>query len=268
MSKKFKISAIRKSCYDYNRKFIINNGEDMDDFLRYPYTAIKSRLYIELSSVFVFFYQFFNLSPNILTLTYALLGPTCVLLVLLETNTSYIAVCFYFFLVKGVLDWSDGTYARLSKKTSTLGALLDPWGADVNGLCFRICVAVFCYQQTSFSSFIFTALGFSTLAALDFRSFVLRSYPDLKPELTPKMSSYGKGIRNKFLDILKFLILLPTDGRARAVDSFILIILMEKMLYNSIVFAEFLIFAMLVSQLVKFLFGFYLSYNQIKNKRY
>ena len=39
-----------------------------------PYTFLKSRFYIEFSCILVYLAQFTNITPNIFTMTYAVLG--------------------------------------------------------------------------------------------------------------------------------------------------------------------------------------------------
>ena len=60
-----KLSEIRNKHYDHERKKSINVDADIDDWKYSPYNCFKARIYIELSSLLVFVFQFTRIpKPN------------------------------------------------------------------------------------------------------------------------------------------------------------------------------------------------------------
>ena len=66
------LSEIRNKHYSHQRGKLINMDADIDDWKYSPYNCFKARVYIELSSLLVFVLQFTRISPNQVTLVYAI----------------------------------------------------------------------------------------------------------------------------------------------------------------------------------------------------
>ena len=55
---------------DEKEEFFVN----IDDWIKSPYSSLKARYYIEVSSIIVYFLQFTKITPNQISIIYALLG--------------------------------------------------------------------------------------------------------------------------------------------------------------------------------------------------
>jgi phosphatidylglycerophosphate synthase len=85
------------------------------------YTKFKTNLYIELASPIVYFLQGTKIHPNVITLLYGLFGVMGGILL----SFKHVFLGLTIFYLKGVLDWADGHYARITNQTSELGRKLD-----------------------------------------------------------------------------------------------------------------------------------------------
>ena len=93
--KLFSLNKIRKIHYKGQRKKKSLTWY-MDDWANSPYSALKSRYYIETSSIIVFILQYTKITPNFLTLTYAFLGAISG--ILLASNNSNLILISLFLL--------------------------------------------------------------------------------------------------------------------------------------------------------------------------
>lgn len=136
------ISDIRKIRYDYTVWFGNTVGIDINNWKKNPYTFLKSRFYIEMSSILVYLFLKTRVHPNSITLLYAACGIlTGVLLAI--PNTITISIALFICFTKGILDWTDGQLARITKRTSISGGVLDPWGALLNSIGFQAGVGLY-----------------------------------------------------------------------------------------------------------------------------
>ena len=71
---------------------------DIDDWKYSPYNCFKARIYIELSSLLVFVFQFTRISPNQITLMYTISGVLGGIFLSLNNNTSALIACLIFIL--------------------------------------------------------------------------------------------------------------------------------------------------------------------------
>ena len=125
-------NSVRNQIYTNQRKWTFSIGEDLDNYKKYPYTYLKSRIYIEAAAMLVTLLQYTKIAPNHLTLFYTFLGPFSIMLTFYGTDISYFLALLNFVLFKGFIDWSDGALARIQNKCSDVGAILDPWGELTN----------------------------------------------------------------------------------------------------------------------------------------
>ncbi len=118
---------LRKINYKSHREDLLPPlNVDMDDWLHSPYTCLKIRLNIEIANIVVWVLQYTSIKPNFITLLYALSGITGAFL-LSSGIKSMILLGVIIFFVYGFLDVVDGFLARLKKRTSQLGHVMDPW---------------------------------------------------------------------------------------------------------------------------------------------
>ncbi len=76
-TKKFSLQKIRKLHYKEQIKNLRLLGTDINNFFNNPYTFFKSRYYIEVSALLVFFLQFSRISPNFITTIYIIFKFKC-----------------------------------------------------------------------------------------------------------------------------------------------------------------------------------------------
>lgn len=264
----FTYSKVRKDLYLHNRRYSRENGEDMDDFTKYPYTFFKSRLYIECASLLVSFLQHTRITANQLSLFNAFLGPVSIFCFYQANISGYLFGLFIFVFLKGVIDWSDGALARLKGSCSELGSVLDSWSATVISYCFQICIGLFVYNMNDQPLFILIILATILIRAVDLRMFVQStigaefcSGMNLSERL--KRSETGdqrfvvssSGLTVAFQILTKIL-----DDRARMVDLISLLILIDLFIGN-LYFSPFIVYLMLLGSVVKFLAGFYVIFS-------
>ena len=92
---------------------------DIDNWFKSPYSYLKARYYIEVSSIIVFLLQSSKITPNQLSIFYGFLGLFSGFLLCLK-NDVMIYLGLILFVLKGVVDWSDGLLARVTNKTKSV----------------------------------------------------------------------------------------------------------------------------------------------------
>ena len=125
-----------------------------------PYTWFKARLYMEFAHRIVFFLQNTDLSPNLLSFTYGLLGIVGGVLLTTNAKIPVLLGCLIFFF-KGILDWADGHLARVKHKVSEEGKNLDYWAGRIGTIYFYL---GFIYYFMSHNCFFLITLPFLRLA--------------------------------------------------------------------------------------------------------
>ena len=104
-----------------------------------PYSWLKSIFYCEASAILVCMLLKTRIKPNTITAIYGILGIVgCIFMSV--PNNNYIIIGLIIAFTKGILDWSDGQYARIIKETSITGHILDIYGAYLNSLGFQVIV--------------------------------------------------------------------------------------------------------------------------------
>ena len=257
---------LRNIHYKKSRQLFKSNGEDMDNWLIYPYSSLKARFYIELSVMLVLFLQNTKVAPNHLTLIYALSGVVGGILLALPSDTSVFLGLLVFFL-KGVLDWSDGLLARLTNRCSAEGAVLDPWGALVNSFGFLIGIGFFIFNNTNDITYIYLLVFILAVRCTDLRRYTYNEFMfklvgngssviervkyNAPKVLTSNNNQSLTGMHKISRFIRNFL-----DDRARSVDFVCLVIFLE--MYNDfIVFSPIIYWLYAVKFLILFLAGSY-----------
>lgn len=240
----------------------------IDDWKRNPYTFFKSRLYTEGSAVLIFLLLKTRIAPNAVTLAYAFLGVLGGVLLAVPLRASVIlAVCIFFF--KGILDWSDGHYARLINKASLTGSVLDPYASVLGIVAFQMGLGFYAAEKTGLVMFCYLVpliplLVFGNLAI--FSQYVL-FVEQVNPESLRRCVSVPEAAAGKmgspaykdlkgayarvYAAVDNFL-----DDRARTVDFICLVLILE--LFTSLTIAWLIFLVIVVKRALIFSANFYL----------
>lgn len=118
-------AEFRKDNYDYNRE---HYAYIFEKWRWYSYRKFKAKLYMNAGAWLAYLFMKAGISPNAVTVTYALLGILGGIFLAIPMKWFILAgiILFYF---RPFLDWSDGTLARVTKQTSITGDVLDSYGA-------------------------------------------------------------------------------------------------------------------------------------------
>ena len=114
---------------------------------RNPYTFLKMQIYQSASAFLVFWLMKTRIKPNTITVIYALAGLLAGFLLAIPTKATVILAGIIFFS-KGILDASDGQYARLSGQTSYTGDILDYYGAHTGALGLQVGLGFFVVHKS------------------------------------------------------------------------------------------------------------------------
>lgn len=260
-----KISELRKYQYDYHsEKFPY-----LDDWKRNPYSFLKSRFYMEASAVLVYFLQKTKIKPNSVTIAYGLAGIVGGILLAIPMSITHIIAVIIFF-TKGILDWSDGHFARITGQTSFTGHILDNYGAHLNSLGLQIGLGFYVAQKTELMLFYYLIplIPFFYTANLAFfskrmcmqKGIIIRQI-DKNKNKSVEQSLTGSDEKSKKLKDgrIKSFLLNFLDDRARTVDFICLLILIEMHTAFSVTWG---IFCLLVlKQFLIFCGSFFLVVN-------
>ncbi len=268
---------IRNKRYADLREDSLLNGNDFDNFKRWPYTCIKGRILAELASILVYILQFTPIHANHITFFYAFSGIAGACL-LASQNTQFIFIGVVIFFFKNLPDWVDGFLARLKNQTSEEGKILDPWGALVNSHAFIIGFGLYVFNATSQILYLYILIFIMFLRAIDLRNYMFIQFMNriinndikIRVEKTSNLtdpkklpitskniaSSISKG---SMLTIISKFALNFLDDRSRSVDFVCLVIVIE-VFYSSLFITHFLMFAYLVKYVLIFLGGIFIVY--------
>lgn len=261
------LRKIREKMYIDQRLTFEAVGEDLDDYRKYPYSAVKARIYIEVAAVLVSVLQYTKIQPNHITISYALLGPISIFLVFLDNDISYFIALLCFVFLKAFLDWSDGALARIRDNCTSLGAILDSWGAIVNSYSFQICIGLYVFNNTGNLVFLCLIIVVLFLRAIDLKKFKTQFLGQTVIEgVVEKGESKNKRVdttsipRNSRLYIAFLLCTKVLDDRARVVDTILFLILFERIFLEQFIVAQGVYLLMVVGVFVRFAAGFYVVY--------
>ena len=226
---------LRNIQYEFQTQDILALGIDINNFWKNPYTFFKIRMAIELSIPLVYCLQKTRITPNMVTITYALSGIIAGIL-LASTNKYAITLGLVIFFFSIVLDATDGQLARATGKTSLTGKILDPYAAHLGNLGFQLGLGFYVASYNSFFFYLIPLIPFFYSAklkgfaeALVFRLLVKGEMKLISndPEGNKTFSS-----KNKYADLDKYKNLYYAfnsflDDRARTVDTISLIVILE-----------------------------------------
>jgi len=273
------LSEIRKEVYrDRFNDVAFVYSVDLKNWRRNPYTYLKSIFYIEMSAILVFVLLKTRIHPNTVTLTYALCGVIGGILLSIPTNLTILLAIFIFF-TKGILDWADGPLARLTKRTSVIGEVLDPWGALINSLGFQLGLGFYIAIHSGNIIYLYLIAIILALRVGNIRTFTYQYFAGelvdgsrerkagLEPKTYENTSQSKQGTGRVLLRLMNF-VRDFLDDRARSVDFICLLILIE-ILFPGVFVTWLVVWALAVKHLLIFLGGIFLALrrNWIENTR-
>jgi phosphatidylglycerophosphate synthase len=261
---KSNIKTLRKEQYDHHRKVM----PFLSDWKKNPYTFLKAKFYMESSAVLVYFLLKYKISPNTVTILYAMCGIIGGVLFSLPYKTCILISLLIFFL-KGILDWSDGHVARHTKKTSDTGHILDVYGAYLNELGFFTGLGFYIYNFSSYSCVIFIIPLYLFLVSINLNAYSkmiilnemisgkikLKSSENISSGDTENKSTIKSKFLNKFQNFINSLL----DSRARTVDLICLIVILELTYGFNITFYLFIL--LIIKHFILFIGSLYYVIN-------
>ena len=259
--------VLRKFNYEYQINDVQNTyGIDITSFTKNPYTYIKCRYFVELSTLIVFFLRRTNISPNIMSLLTAFSAIIGGILILFPYP--YLITFGLFFFFNGyVFDWCDGLLARVMGRASLTGKMLDDWSTHSFVIAFKLFIGLYVASYTSDLFFyivplivFFSAINIKTY----FQSLMFEDL--IKKNLKIKRINQSN-IQNHEVDIdsakdffsknLKLTHFLSSflDDRSRTIDLTCLLILIEQFLSVHIVWLVFIF--MIMKEFFRFLINMF-----------
>jgi len=221
---------------------------NIDDWIKSPYTCFKARIYIELSTVLVYFLQFTKVHANHVSISYVIFSIIGGVFVAID-NDFLIIMGLLIFFFNGTIDWSDGLLARINNHETNVGAVLDPWGSLISSTSFRVAIGFYLYHKIGFI-FIIIMVAILVLNLTRIKSYyndmlleILINKPDIindyneNPTINNINQSKDKDlelshiIKNVIKSFFNFF-----NDRARMTDLVCLIILIEVI--NNNIFAS------------------------------
>ena len=226
-----------------------------------PYTHLKTIIYVELSSILAFILQKTFLTPNFITLIYAILGVSGGILIGSAQSGLVLAGTIIFFF-KSAVDWTDGLLARIRKQTSKLGALLDAWAGFVGYYSFIIGLGLYLYNTSNEIHFLYLIILLLFSRVMDVKVFfyifsILKVIENNLSVFKKKIKDKNKKItsRNIFLYFLKNIL----DDRARTYDLISLLILLD-IFYKEILVLDYIFYAFIIKSMIIYFGNFYLIF--------
>ena len=217
--------------YHQTLEYNIEISPYISNFFRNPYSYLKARYYIFFASFIVFLLQNSSVHPNTITKLYISLGFIgAVLLAVPITELHFFALLIIF--SKGILDWADGTLARMKGITSLTGHILDVYGARIHSLTFIISLGV--YQYFYFDNNFFLATLFiypfcyGTLLTKFSNQYILDSVTSDNYRSHNVNSKPSISLKKQYSRIYNFFTWF-LDDRSRTIDFVLLLILLEHL---------------------------------------
>lgn len=255
------LKEIREKHYTHQRSKLVNMNADIDDWLYSPYNCFKARIYIEISSILVYFLQRTHITPNTITILYAISGILGGFFFYFESKNLILTACFIFYF-KGVLDWSDGLLARIKGRTSSLGHILDAWGSNVGYIAFVSGLSLHCFNLSGDMAYIILLIFFLIFKSLDFKTYLYQqSYYEILNKTNNieinfiKTNNLKEDKKKLMITFLKSFM----DDRARTTDTVILIIVLN-LYFDLLFYIKFIIFLYFLKSMIIFLGNLYYFY--------
>jgi len=243
-----------------------------------PYTWLKGRFYMESSAILIYFLLKTKIKPNTITIFYGLAGIVCMVLLAIPTNTTVILALLIAFS-KGVLDWSDGHFARITGQTSLSGHILDIYGATLNQLGFFTGLGFYVAAKTDSLYFYYlipillfmwatrlTVISRDIMFKQISSKVIINDALKINIKGSYKKKAYGDPMQGKLKEFFNEFL----NGRSRNIDFICFIILLELAFPINITWIIFLL--VILKHLLIFIGSLYIFWiggwaeNQIENK--
>lgn len=250
----------------FNYEYVIDEIQetysiDLTSFIKNPYTYLKSRYFLELSTLIIYFLRKTNITPNMVSLLTPLSAIIGGILILLPDP--YLLCLGLFLIINGyVFDWCDGLLARVNKQSSLTGKILDDWSTHFFALAFRLSIGLYVATHTN-SLFFYLVPLIVFLPAINIKIYFQSSMFDdlLRNKLKLKKNNNQSNFNNNetksnnpkdYLGkYLKYILFLSSflDDRSRNIDFFCFLIFIEKYLNLDIVWLIFI--SMILKELLR-----------------
>ena len=254
-----KYKDIRKSSYNNEKKVLAAppHNFNMNNWLGSPYTCLKLRFCIELSSIFVYLLQFTKIKPNQITYIYAfsgLVGGVC----LATNNSSFIIIGIIIFFSKIVFDGTDGLLARVKYKPTKFGAILDEWAGLVGEYGFIFGLGLYLYNFSGNILYLYLMISILILKSIDFKNYIYNRILFKKKQLNKSVKNKDK--ENKFFSFIKKFIRDGFNYQGKTVDLILLIMLIE-LIQKKLILSQIFLYIYFFRGLLIF-FGHLFSYRK------
>lgn len=257
-------SNLRKAHYIRQYKSVKKiTNIDLNNWKSAPYTFFKAIYYIEGSAALLFILQFTKITPNFVSLVYTALGLLGGIFIATDIKNLVLVGTIIFFS-KSILDWADGALAKIKKKTSYLGFILDSWGGVVGDISFLVGIGFYLYNQNQDNVFLFLIILILFLKTLDIKNHsYIMSLDEVLQNNKSKITS-PKILKNKteyssFLIYIKKILSNLFDSRARSVDFLCMILLLDTF-YKEMIILKYIFFFIAFKNIILFLGTFYALY--------
>ena len=234
-----------------------------NDFLGNPYTYIKARYYMYSSVLLVYALLRTRITPNMVTIAYVLSGVVGGVLLSIPDFFCNVAAVFIFFN-KSILDWSDGTLARLKYGSTLTGHILDEYGAIVNSIGLIVGLGFFAMHQTGYTFLIYPIAIVAFLHSTKYTSFgmsvILMNLNELMGKKRIDSGDSEEGAIENEIPSVDQIIKYPRlavyfrnilDDNARSVDFILMTVLLDYYFNYNLTFYIFLL--IVLKMLVKFI---------------
>lgn len=263
MNKSKKLSKIKKNHYNFQREDAIKQfGLDLK-FKNQPYTYLRWRFNMEISTYLIYLFLRTSLSANFISLIYIILSPLGFFLVISGSKTIVVLGLVIFFF-KSLFDYVDGYIARYRGQTTMKGHALDVYGAFVGDIFFKTSIGLFIFNKYDDVFHLKLTIIYLICNVLLINKFYKSIFYDLTSKRIFKKTKY-KNIKNFkknsiFYFFKKLFIILESifDDRARSLDFLILLFLLNIFYdLNLILYAfTFIVFKNIVKMLGTFIVFF------------
>lgn len=234
------LKQIRIENYQFTDDSGSEHGIDVNNFLKNPYTFLKVKYYIELSSLVVYVFLRSNITANQTTFIYIFVGVLGSMMISIgDPGFTYVGCVLIF--NKSVFDWADGAVARWTDTASMRGAIFDSYGARVTSVAFYSALGLYCYSYEGDIYFLILTVLFCLVNGLmvthyapaHILSQIVQNKITVKnntnfpqSKLAQSIEGLPKGFFGNVIRRFSFLISV-FDDRARSVDLIILTLLCE-----------------------------------------
>ena len=224
---------IRRFSYLTEKKVLKSDPHnfDMNNWLKSPYTCLKVRFYIEVSSILVYFLQFTKVKPNQITYLYALSGFLGGIF-LASNENEIILLGLAIIFSKVAIDGTDGLLARVKYKPTKFGSIIDRWAGLVGEYSFIFGFGFYLFNDSQDISFLYLTFIIIFLKAIDLNQY-LKFFEREKLRLKNfTKNKENKVIKLKVINFIKFLFNESYNYNAKTVDVILFLICVDVLIFD------------------------------------